>query len=363
MSDDDAAAPVRQEPEKSSVGRILRDTREARQLSLLQVSEELRIEPRSLNALEEDRFDALGAPVFVKGYLKNYAECLGLDARALLEIYRSQRGDEEPVVRARHSVGEEQDRPIGAWAVAAMAVALIAAFLWLRSPSVEEPAAAAAGSGANPVPALEDAAHGRQPPRPGTPGNGVADGGTLSAVDGLSGTADVENGVRDAAAGAEGAVHPEEAATVTEASGEGPAVSPQPDEPAAASAAAGTDTSAALDTSGADTSGTLDTSGALDAPGATAALDTPGTVAAGALDVELRFMEDSWAEVTGPGDERLYYGLGRAGAAARFSAAPPIDVLLGNADGVAVQVDGEPFSYPSNSRSGNLAQFTLSAAE
>lgn len=41
-----------------------------------------------LRALEEERFDALGAPVFVRGYLKAYAGLLGLSEQSVLDGYR-----------------------------------------------------------------------------------------------------------------------------------------------------------------------------------------------------------------------------------------------------------------------------------
>ncbi len=41
-----------------------------------------------LRAIEEDRFEALGAPVFVRGYLKAYAGLLGLSEQSVLDAYR-----------------------------------------------------------------------------------------------------------------------------------------------------------------------------------------------------------------------------------------------------------------------------------
>lgn len=41
-----------------------------------------------LRAIEEGRFEALGAPVFVRGYLKAYAGLLGLSEQSVLDAYR-----------------------------------------------------------------------------------------------------------------------------------------------------------------------------------------------------------------------------------------------------------------------------------
>src|SRR5690606_8129751 len=82
--------------------------------------------------------------------------------------------------------------------------------------------------------------------------------------------------------------------------------------------------------------------------------------AGAALEIELRFVEDSWTEVTAAGGERLFYGLARAGAEERILADSEVRVLLGNADGVIVRVNGAPFAYPSGSRNGDLARFRRS---
>ncbi|MFZ1625921.1 MAG: helix-turn-helix domain-containing protein, partial [Gammaproteobacteria bacterium] len=53
-----------------SLGARLRSARKARAISLEQVGQLLHLEQSMLRAIEEDRYEALGAPVFVRGYLK-----------------------------------------------------------------------------------------------------------------------------------------------------------------------------------------------------------------------------------------------------------------------------------------------------
>ena len=77
------------------------------------------------------------------------------------------------------------------------------------------------------------------------------------------------------------------------------------------------------------------------------------------LTIEFSFLEDCWLEATDARGARLFYGLGEAGARRRVSGEPPIDVFLGNANGVAVTVDGEPYVVPMRNRQGNLARFVV----
>ena len=69
------------------LGELLRKAREARGLSLAQVEEATRIRSAYLQALEEEAHEQLPAPVYTKGFLKNYALYLGLDAQQLLALY------------------------------------------------------------------------------------------------------------------------------------------------------------------------------------------------------------------------------------------------------------------------------------
>jgi len=66
------------EPEVGSFGVWLRRQRELREISLRDVAERTKISLRYLEAMEEDRFDLLPAPVFAKGFLREYARYVGL---------------------------------------------------------------------------------------------------------------------------------------------------------------------------------------------------------------------------------------------------------------------------------------------
>jgi cytoskeleton protein RodZ len=62
-----------------SPGRYLKTERESRNLSLRDVFKSTRINERLLKAIEEDKYELLSSPVYVKGFLDTYARYLGLD--------------------------------------------------------------------------------------------------------------------------------------------------------------------------------------------------------------------------------------------------------------------------------------------
>lgn len=70
---------------EQSVGQILRETREAQGMSVDDASMRLRLMHRQVTAMEADDFASLGPPVFARGFVRNYARLLGLDADPLLE--------------------------------------------------------------------------------------------------------------------------------------------------------------------------------------------------------------------------------------------------------------------------------------
>ena len=69
----------------TGVGQELAAAREARGLALSDVAQSLKFAPRQLEALEQERFDALPGATFAKGMVRSYARLLKLDPEPLLE--------------------------------------------------------------------------------------------------------------------------------------------------------------------------------------------------------------------------------------------------------------------------------------
>jgi cytoskeletal protein RodZ len=74
-----------------TLGAYLRHHRRARSMSLAEVSRITRIPGASLDAIEGDRFDELPGEVFVRGFLRAYAQAIGLLPDEVLARYTSSR--------------------------------------------------------------------------------------------------------------------------------------------------------------------------------------------------------------------------------------------------------------------------------
>lgn len=81
------------------IGDALRDQRLSAKIDVQNVEDATKIRAKYLRALENEEFDLLPGPSYVKSFLRTYAEFLGLDGRELVDAYRRQyeRGqDSEP---------------------------------------------------------------------------------------------------------------------------------------------------------------------------------------------------------------------------------------------------------------------------
>jgi cytoskeletal protein RodZ len=95
------------------IGNSLREARLRQQLDFLQAEQATKIRGKYLRALEEEQFDVLPSQTYVKGFLRNYAEYLGLDGQLYVDEYNSRYVvDQEEVFRARRNSprGRQQRR-------------------------------------------------------------------------------------------------------------------------------------------------------------------------------------------------------------------------------------------------------------
>ena len=79
-------------PTGDTIGEILRRTREAKYLSIEDVNKETKISVAVIRGLEQDDMESFASETYLKGFLKNYAIFLGLDANQLWGMLSRQHG-------------------------------------------------------------------------------------------------------------------------------------------------------------------------------------------------------------------------------------------------------------------------------
>jgi cytoskeletal protein RodZ len=117
----------------SALGEEFRSAREARGVTLSGVAEQIHIRSVYLNAIENEDWSSIGAPVYVRGFIRTYARFLGLDAEAAVARFNLTVPAERPSASLASSALEEDAAPgPSLWAIVGivLAVALVGFVGW-----------------------------------------------------------------------------------------------------------------------------------------------------------------------------------------------------------------------------------------
>jgi cytoskeleton protein RodZ len=83
----------------TDIGATLREARMRARIDVSEIEAKTKIRAKYLRALENEEWDLLPGPTFVRTFLRTYAQALGLDGKALVEEYRLRC---EPPVELEH---------------------------------------------------------------------------------------------------------------------------------------------------------------------------------------------------------------------------------------------------------------------
>ena len=134
MNESGGGRAERARAEPDTPGGMLRAERERRGYSVQYAAEDLHLDVWVIEALEANRFEALGAPVYAKGHLRKYATLLGLPAATVLERYEALSGtpiEPTPIPAAMVAPVPQRRKmsKVPLWIAAAIAIA--AGIAWL----------------------------------------------------------------------------------------------------------------------------------------------------------------------------------------------------------------------------------------
>jgi cytoskeleton protein RodZ len=326
----DVRAPAQ---EVATVGARLKAAREAAKLTHHDIAQALKFSPRQIAALEADDYAALPGATIVRGFVRNYARLLKLDAAPLLQQLDAVLPLAPAEVRPPDNIGVaggprgmRDGLPLLAVALALLLAALLLA-LWSHFapllPSGETADAAAMSA---------------------------ASGGTSSASPGAS------PAPGEAPLAPSAAQRPTETAVLSS-----PQQTPSGGADAAAmSAASGGTSSASPGASPAPGEAPLAPS-AAQRPTETAVLSSPQQTPSGravAATLQFSFAERSWVEVKDASKRLLHSGENPPGSELQLTGQPPFDIVIGNASKVTLSYDGKPVDLAPYTRA-EVARLTL----
>jgi len=109
------------------LGERFRAAREERGLTLSEVGEQVRIRSVYLAAIEEENWKAIGAPVYIRGFLRTYARFLGLDPEEAVSEFNASTGSSpaSPSATAAPSSPRQRSMAPLLWIAGIVAIALI----------------------------------------------------------------------------------------------------------------------------------------------------------------------------------------------------------------------------------------------
>ncbi len=127
-----------------TVGAELRNVRLRRGEDLRAISQSLRISRGQLEAIEEGRNADLPARAYAIGFVRSYAEYLGLDSRLVVERYKAELDDAAAIIAAPSfpDIAEERRLPKGTFLIVLAVVTAGAYGGWLLTKSTDEMMAA-----------------------------------------------------------------------------------------------------------------------------------------------------------------------------------------------------------------------------
>ena len=285
-------------------GGVLAAERQRRGFSVADIANQLFLTEKQISALEADDYDHFPAPIFVTGYLRNYARLLDLPPDPLIELFNSQSTQTAPELdrayRTTDRVGDSKGVFDSRIVMAVIASFVLVGVLWLGMSSESD------------VATVDDAE--------------VVDDFSIVTSEPLTTvtTGSVES----------------ELETIEMAPPKKTIEPVKPVEVVKVAPAAANSVSEEV----------LDTVPEFIADRA-AAQSFPDSMV-------LTFSAESWVEITDANERRVMFDLGKPGQTRALSGTAPFKILFGYSPAVKMTFNGEPFDQSSLAR-GKVAKFTL----
>ena len=331
---------------RSGPGRLLHEARLDLRLAPEDVAQILHLSSKQIVALEQDDYKNLPGPTYVRGYLRSYAQLLGLSPEKLLESYNSLTIPSKPISLPQSAPPPQitsSDRLIKAATLGVVAIVLGLVYLWWRSEEETPTAPSSPPAVATQTPAIV-------PPAPPSPPENVSvpsAAGTSVATNSATSPAVTEPALQ--------AVTGNVARTpnITTPAAPVPATKP--------ASSNGQVTVSGMILNVAPTEPLKQASPATP-PRTDRALERTRRAAEPAgvprSRMVLRAIQESWVDVRDARDNKLLYENVPAGRSIAIEGVAPFSVFLGNAEGVRVEFNGQNFDIGRYKR-GQIARFTL----
>lgn len=346
----------------SKCGGTLRATRESQGLTVHEIASRLRLSPKQIEAIETDNYAVLPEPTIVRGFIRNYAKLLKLDAQPLLDAYIVIVPTAMPYKMAVKPTGgmrmsSKEKSKSSRYALAALALLLVVG-VWLfyqhyvAKPSPIQPSASASSDDSAAVDNATSAPVEAVLPEAALP---VAERATEpAATNAQTSTALTLPTLPTTGSPASLPTTSQVIPAVTVNPATSPATSPSVALPAASLPTKQSNTQ--LPNSQLTASTSLSAPADRDSVNASDPLPTPMPNGVGKL--EFNASQETWVNIVDASDREVYNKVIFAGSRESIDVKPPVKVTVGNASGTSMSMNGKPVELAPHTRN-NVAHIKL----
>ncbi|BAZ93631.1 uncharacterized protein FOKN1_1232 [Thiohalobacter thiocyanaticus] len=312
----------------TGAGSRLREARERKGISPAEVAAQLHLHEHIIVALEQDDHERLPAPIYVRGYVRAYARLLGLDEEELLALYQPAESPELRTVGMPPPAQRALVKPRLPWRTLGLllVLAVLGGLALVTLPGLWE---RFSGDDTDTVLGTD---------APSLPG-ALPDASETQAEAGVDGDAAIR------------------LPTLTTPLPE-PAPQPVPESAPESAPESSPEPAAAPSMPELPLPEVSPPEAEAVAPAEPTPPAPPAEPASMLRRVRLQLNQESWISIRDGAGEALLVGLYPAGSEHRVSGRPPLQVVLGNAAGVELSVDGRPYDLTGYDP-GSVARFTL----
>jgi len=123
-------------PSGKELGALLKSKRKETGLTYAQISERIRVSVHHLEALENEDWDRLPSPAFVKGFIRSYARVLGLSEEGLIALYQENAPPSLPMPKPLQAMPKKKRGFLYLLLVFAVLAGGFAAYEWVEHPAL-----------------------------------------------------------------------------------------------------------------------------------------------------------------------------------------------------------------------------------
>lgn len=353
----------------NSIGTLLKAAREQRGMSQAEAASQLNLKVVIIEKLESEQWDNSMATTFVKGYLRAYARLLKLSEREILQAFDLQTAHLRGQQTEMHSFSRKTSREaadsrfmLATYGIVVLLVGLFFVWFWQTHMLDSEPVAVLPDYVAPTAetPATDPSTLAATPP--------VSQSTTTPTPTGTDATSAQSQDTAALTTATTSAAEPAQLPASQLA--QSAAAQPQTTHTADSVTVAEELPASSIETTEGETPQRSTTSAAAEQPSTrpevvpaqTAAAPDAALASTGAADIQLSFNADCWVSITDNQQQKLAYGLQKAGSTLQLRGQYPVKMIIGNAAAASITVQGKPYDL-SQYQAGQVARITLTGAQ